>query len=68
MKYRHQILLVEMPMKASDLVNTVSMILMQQERKKGAGRSKKAKASYCKKSRIIYLMRKNDADAEKSSE
>ena len=50
------ILLVEMPMKASDLVNTVSMILMQQERK-GAGR-RKSQSFVLKKSRIIYLMQK----------
>lgn len=50
------ILLVEMPMKASDLVNTVSMILMQQERK-GAGR-RKSQRFVLKKSRIIYLMQK----------
>ena len=34
------ILSVEMPMKASDLINTVSMILMQQERKQGAKRKR----------------------------
>ena len=49
------ILLVEMPMKASDLVNTVSMILMQNE--KGAGR-RKSQSFVLKKSRIIYLMQK----------
>lgn len=37
------ILLVEMPMKASDLVNTVSMILMQQERKRRREKKKKPK-------------------------
>mgnify|MGYP007065998705 CR=1 FL=1 len=39
------ILLVEMPMKASDLVNTVSMILMTAGTKRTQG-EEKAKASY----------------------
>lgn len=50
------ILLVEMPMKVSDLVNTVSMILMQQERKRR--REKKKPKLRTEKSRIIYLMQK----------
>ena len=48
------ILSVEMPIKAGDLVNTVSMILMQQERKRRKERAE------------LYFQCEDDADAAKS--
>ncbi len=50
------ILSVEMPMKASDLVNTVNMILMQQERRDA--KRKRNQSFVPRKNRIIYPMQK----------
>ena len=51
-------------MKASDLVNTVSMILMQQERKRTQGEEKDQ--SFVLKKKQNYISNaKIDADAEK---
>ena len=53
-------------MKASDLINTVNMILMQQERKQ-TQREKETKASFRERTEL-YIQCKNDADAAKSPE
>ena len=51
------ILSVEMPMKASDLINTVNMILMQQERKQRKEK-KETKASFRERTELYIQCKK----------
>ena len=53
------ILSVEMPMKASDLINTVNMILMQQERKQRKEKKKPKLRSEKEQNAKMMLMQRN---------
>ena len=63
------ILLVEMPMKASDLVNTVSMILMQQERKRRREKKKpklrtEKEQNYISNAKMMLMQRNHLSEDE----
>lgn len=62
------ILSVSLPMKASDLVNTVNMILMQQERKKRKAKNRQKSRSWKDKNYIsnakMILMQRNHLSEE----
>ena len=63
------ILLVEMPMKASNLVNTVSMILMQQERKRRREKKKpklrtEKEQNYISNAKMMLMQRNHLSEDE----
>ena len=58
------ILLVEMPMKASDLVNTVSMILMQRREKKKPKLRTEKEQNYISNAKMMLMQRNHLSEDE----